>query len=715
MAKIVLLVGFEKSVASSILSMFPDLKIKAVAADLSYRDLWGYVREVNAIFFNGDPAVYFSLVRNDSFIKYPGDNMLSYSGPVVLDLEKIWQLFNNRQVYIFGLPHVLHISSLQKIAAITGAKYNDEFGPDRVSLNIKLEHQNFLAGFIFRQLFAFLPETFTHENTSCGKIEKNGLFDKSEKDIRDLGSKLQKLKKIEYPTLRDFQNTINSMSDLVRNVVSEAEDAFRKSRLGSYNGVVELKLDENHPLRQLYPEYIDRPLHKWLEAKPLMQQPLSHIEYYMGYHDQPVRQLRHSFAAPEGKVFLLPPPESIEDIFLPMCAILGDIHKLVQTAPCKTLTSIPKGVPGLTEEQSRQLQDTLSKIGHLKDEEGQPVPDHVVDVPVIIRPSLRELYKIHYSDKEFPIIGESLALELLYRQIVPVLNDKTGHVLILGEAGSGKELIADIIMKWHEGCSNSMNCAHLPVTLAHSLLFGHVKGAFTNAIQDNSGYIGENKKGYLFMDEIEALPVEVMPMLLRYLESGEFQRVGDPKIRRSSVKIIGASNDDAILQGKFLLRGFISRFRYVVRVPSLKYRRRDIPLLVQHFTEKAIKELELFNDMSISEQQIGILQDTDWSHSNVRGLKNAVYNLLSRQVSYGSSPVKGKESKQPGRPSDFDDKTLLKNFKKSKDVKELKESLEIEIKGKYVKRYQTKPAMRQRIGDNHELKRLFEEKFAKDY
>ncbi len=681
------------------------MKFLVLPPNFTYQELSGYCNKSDYIFINGNPEIYLNFVKNhyDTFhVSYPGSNTISYHGPSTINLNFIWQLFIKRQVYVFGLPDDLHFNSLQEIADRTGVSLKKDT-KDSVSLDIKFEHQGYLGGVIFAQLFSYLPSTFINTATSAGtpSLSKMKIF------LKAAGHSLGKILHKTDLTLDDLQTVLNGASKFSRQTIAEVDKIYKAISPNSFNGVEEMRLNNGHPLSQLYPEFVDRPLHEWLKLRPRMEQPLLHPEYYLGCNDRPLIQIGNRLHAPGSSVFLLPPPGSMEDILWPISAVLEKPFSSLSAADSENeLSSMQKSTPEM-QKRFKCLIAKIKKISPLEGKENRPA--------AAVQPGFRTIYQNHHHNKAFPIIGESLAMELLYRQIVPVLNDKTGHVLILGEAGSGKELVADIIMKWHEGSSNSMNCAHLPVTLAHSLLFGHVKGAFTNATQDTSGYIVENKKGYLFMDEIEALPVEVMPMLLRYLESGEFQRAGDPNIRRSSVKIIAASNDDSILQGKFLHRGFISRFRYIIRVPSLKYRRGDIPLLIQYFTEMMIKDLKLSPDMYIPKQQVEILQDEDWSHSNVRGLKNAVYNLLSRQVSYGLSPAKGKETKPPGRPLDFDDETLADIFKRSKNTEGLKESLKIIINGNPLQRYKNKPAMRQRIRDNPELKRLFEEKFAKDY
>jgi len=675
----ILLVGFEKSIVSSLTSLFPEVTIKTTPPDFSYDDFRCYCGGTHSIFINGEPSVFLNLIKGKSYIRYPGSGMISYHGDTILNLHSIWELFIERQIFVFGLPNALHLNSLGKIADITGTKVEIQPSMDSVSLDIKVEHKDYLAGFIFAQLFSFLPEFFTHEEPQCGTIKNDECFRRSNALLNSVHLKLKAVKPDHDLSSQGLRSLIDNISEIARQVKNEAEDidllVFGRER---FNGVEEVKLDNNHPLAHLYPEYIDHLQHWWLRRTPSILKPLMQYEYLMEHRDHPVRQIHNPRYAPGSSVFLLPPPESMEDVLLPISAILADLTK--------------------------KSQNTNAAAG------------------------LRELYKRRFSNKPFSIIGGSAAMELLYRQIIPVLGDKNGHVLIMGEAGTGKELVADIIMKWSKESSNSMNCAHLSPELAHGALFGYVKGAFTGADKNTPGYISENNKGYLFMDEIEALSEKVMPMLLRYLECGEFQTLGDPVTRRSSVKIIGASNDDTMLQGKFLHRGFISRFRYVIRVPSLKYRRSDIPLLVQHFVAMAKRDLDILPNVTIFPEQIETLQDNDWQHSNVRGLKNAVYNLLARGTqSTTSSDIRStmadksthtemktdlpdQGTSRRGPKEKISDKQLLDYLTKANDADDLRKKL--------CGNYQTKSAMWQRInrsGNSEELKRLFDQDKFKDY
>jgi transcriptional regulator with GAF, ATPase, and Fis domain len=186
------------------------------------------------------------------------------------------------------------------------------------------------------------------------------------------------------------------------------------------------------------------------------------------------------------------------------------------------------------------------------------------------------------------IVGESSALRdvlLMAEQVAPT--DTT--VLLLGETGTGKELIAKAIhAKSHRGGRPlvTVNCAALPPTLIESELFGHEKGAFTGAVARKIGRFELADQGTLFLDEIGELPLELQAKLLRVLQEGEFERVGSASTRTVDVRIIAASNRDlttAAREGSFRPDLYYRLAVFPIQVPALRDRSEDIPLLVWHF------------------------------------------------------------------------------------------------------------------------------------
>ena len=223
-------------------------------------------------------------------------------------------------------------------------------------------------------------------------------------------------------------------------------------------------------------------------------------------------------------------------------------------------------------------------------------------------------------------------------------------VLILGETGVGKELVARAI---HERSPRrerplvKVNCTAIPRELFESEFFGHVKGAFTGALKDRIGRFQFADGGTLFLDEIGDLPVEMQAKLLRVLQEGEFEAVGDDKTRRANVRIIAASNHDlksAAGAGKFRPDLYYRLSVFPIEVPPLRARKEDIPILATHFLEVACKRFSR-SGLELTESQVRRLQNYDWP-GNVRELQNVIERALiaSRSRSLGLDIPAGEES-----------------------------------------------------------------------
>src|SRR4029077_14767804 len=163
-------------------------------------------------------------------------------------------------------------------------------------------------------------------------------------------------------------------------------------------------------------------------------------------------------------------------------------------------------------------------------------------------------------------------------------------VLITGESGVGKELVAHAIHRLSGRAQRQMiavNCAGLPETLLESELFGHVKGSFTGAYRDKQGKLELAEQGTVFLDEIGEMTLRMQGLLLRFLETGELQKVGaDRIVGRGDVRVIAATNRnlrDLIAQGQFREDLFYRLNVIHLIVPPLRERREDIPLLIDHF------------------------------------------------------------------------------------------------------------------------------------
>jgi transcriptional regulator with GAF, ATPase, and Fis domain len=225
------------------------------------------------------------------------------------------------------------------------------------------------------------------------------------------------------------------------------------------------------------------------------------------------------------------------------------------------------------------------------------------------------------------ILGRSAATRRVLEQIQMVApTDAT--VLILGETGVGKELVARAIHE-HSGRRDrtlvKVNCTAIPRDLFESEFFGHVKGAFSGALRDRMGRFQLAEGGTLFLDEVGDLPIAMQPKLLRVLQEGEFEAVGDERTRRADVRIIAASNHDlkaAVHEGKFREDLYYRLSVFPIEVPPLRERKEDIAILGKHFVEAACRR---FN-RSVPEptgSQIRQLLNYDWP-GNVRELQNVI-------------------------------------------------------------------------------------------
>jgi len=229
------------------------------------------------------------------------------------------------------------------------------------------------------------------------------------------------------------------------------------------------------------------------------------------------------------------------------------------------------------------------------------------------------------------IIGRSPALvDVLKKARVVAPTDST--VLLLGETGTGKELVARSVHKLsdrHERNFIKLNCAAVPSGLLESELFGHEKGAFTNAVNQKIGRIELADKGTLFLDEIGELPLELQPKLLRVLQDREFERLGGVRTLHVDVRIISATNRD--LQQDVADKTFREDLYYrlnvfPIQLPPLRERRSDIPMLVRHFVRKHAGRMGRHID-TIPPEAMSVLQGWNWP-GNIRELENVIERMV---------------------------------------------------------------------------------------
>ncbi len=225
------------------------------------------------------------------------------------------------------------------------------------------------------------------------------------------------------------------------------------------------------------------------------------------------------------------------------------------------------------------------------------------------------------------IIGDSQALKRTLAQIEAVARTPVS-VLILGESGVGKEMIARAIHNKSDRADKPMvkvNCASIPRDLFESEFFGHVRGAFTGAHQDRVGRLQLADGGTLFLDEVGEIPMSQQGKLLRALQEGEFERVGENTTSKVDVRVVAATNRDLmeeIKAGRFREDLFYRLSVFPVDVPPLRNRIEDVPLLAFHFLEKICLELGR-EPLRMTRQQVSVLKQQPWP-GNIRELKNVM-------------------------------------------------------------------------------------------
>jgi transcriptional regulator with GAF, ATPase, and Fis domain len=210
-------------------------------------------------------------------------------------------------------------------------------------------------------------------------------------------------------------------------------------------------------------------------------------------------------------------------------------------------------------------------------------------------------------------------------------------VLILGETGTGKELVAHEIHQRSRRKDKQLirvNCASIPKDLYESEFFGHAKGAFTGAIKDRAGRFEASEGGTLFLDEIGEVPLELQSKLLRILQEKYYERVGEDRTRQADVRIIGATNRDLkkeVVAGRFRQDLYYRLNVFPIQVTALRDRKEDIPLLARHFIALSAKELRCPKPR-LTRAGIIRLQSYDWP-GNIRELRNVIERavILARE------------------------------------------------------------------------------------
>lgn len=254
-------------------------------------------------------------------------------------------------------------------------------------------------------------------------------------------------------------------------------------------------------------------------------------------------------------------------------------------------------------------------------------------------------------------------------------------VLVHGETGTGKELVARSIHAFSKRFDRPLiyvNCAALPESIAESELFGHKKGSFTGAIQDRLGKFEVANGGTLFLDEIGELPLSIQAKLLRAIQEGEIQRVGEDKIRKVDVRVITATNrnlEEEIEKGNFRSDLYHRLNVYPLKTPALRDHIHDIPLLVGYFCDYYQRRLGC-KPFRLSEKAADKLQNYPWP-GNVRELKNLISRatLHASQENSSDKRVIMIEPRHLFLPGDQDVKPAQKKQKVNKGNLTLQEAL----------------------------------------
>ncbi len=234
-------------------------------------------------------------------------------------------------------------------------------------------------------------------------------------------------------------------------------------------------------------------------------------------------------------------------------------------------------------------------------------------------------------ESRYEIVGKSFAIGALIENIEKVA-DTAARVLITGENGTGKELVARALHRQSPRARKpfvEVNCAAIPGELIESELFGHMKGSFTGAIQDRAGKFEQADGGTLFLDEVGDMSLAAQAKVLRVLQDGDVTRIGGAKPRKVDVRVIAATNkklEDEIAAGRFREDLYYRLNVVPIHVPPLRERREDIPLLVEHFLSQFARN-DGVAPRSMDASAIERLTAFDWP-GNVRELRNTIERLL---------------------------------------------------------------------------------------
>jgi two-component system response regulator AtoC len=280
------------------------------------------------------------------------------------------------------------------------------------------------------------------------------------------------------------------------------------------------------------------------------------------------------------------------------------------------------------------------------------------------------------------IISKNERMRQIFDTIRKVAKYKS-TILITGESGTGKELVAKAIHFNSDRSNNPfvpVNCGAIPENLLESELFGHTKGSFTNAVRTKKGLFEEADMGTMFLDEIGELPFQLQVKLLRVLQDGEIRRVGDSRPIKIDVRIIAATVKDLdkeVREDKFRDDLFYRLNVLPIKIPPLKDRREDIPLLVDHFIHKYSRELN-HPIQEINQEALNCLLNYSWN-GNVRELENVIERAIvltdSNQIQVENLPLEIQSPREESMVSLLNDELSIKKASRYLEMDLIKKAL----------------------------------------
>ncbi len=271
------------------------------------------------------------------------------------------------------------------------------------------------------------------------------------------------------------------------------------------------------------------------------------------------------------------------------------------------------------------------------------------------------------------IVGRSRLMQTVYENIIKAASSNA-NVIVYGESGTGKELVARAIHEMSDRGDKefiAVNCGAIPENLIESEFFGHKKGAFTGATIDKIGFLESAKGGYLFLDEVGEIPLNMQVKLLRVIEGGGYTPIGSTRIKNSDARIIAATNRDlkGLVKKGLMREDFFYRIHIIpIQVPPLRERLDDLALLVYHFLDTFSEKQA---DAILPERALKTMLAYDWP-GNVRELQNVIQRYVTfKTLDFLNVCQPGSDETEPLNPtftpeigSDFKLSSVLENFER---------------------------------------------------